>query len=177
MIKKILLGIIGVIVLLLVVAIFVPKDYTVERQIVINKPVTEVFDYIKYLKNQDEYSKWASMDRNMKKTYSGTDATPGFVSAWDSDVKDVGQGEQKILSIVPNKQVDYDLHFIKPFEGRAKAIMKTEDNGNNTTTVKWSIASGMPYPMNLMNLCMNIEEMIGGDLDTGLKNLKAKMEK
>lgn len=177
MIKKILLGLVGVVLLLLIVALFVPKDYQVERQIVINKPVTEVFDYIKYLKNQDEYSKWASMDPNMKKSYTGTDATPGFVSAWDSNDDEVGQGEQKILKIVPNKQVDYDLHFIKPFEGRAKAFMKTEDNGNNTTTVKWNIASGMPYPMNLMNLCMNIEEMIGGDIDTGLKNLKAKMEK
>ncbi|MDT3401855.1 SRPBCC family protein [Mucilaginibacter terrae] len=177
MIKKILIGIIGLIASLLVVAIFVPKDYTVERQITINKPVTEIFDYIKYLKNQDEYSKWASMDPNMKKTYSGTDATPGFVSAWESDVKDVGQGEQKILSIVPDKQINYDLHFIKPFEGRAEAIMKTQDNGNSTTTVKWSIASSMPYPTNLMRLFMNIEEMIGNDLDTGLKNLKGKFDK
>lgn len=177
MIKKILIGIVGLIVLLLVVAIFVPKDYIVEKQITINKPVAEIFNYVKYLKNQDEYSKWASMDPKMKKTYSGTDATPGFVSAWESDVKDVGQGEQKILSIVPDKQIDYDLHFIKPFEGRAKAIMKTQDNGNNTTTVKWSIASSMPYPMNLMRLFMNVEKMIGDDLDTGLKNLKARFDK
>jgi len=177
MIKKILLGIVGVIVLLLIVAIFVPKKYSLERQIVINKPAVEVFNYIKYLKNQDEYSKWASMDPNMKKTYTGTDATPGFVSAWESNNKDVGKGEQKILSITDGKQVDYELHFIEPFEGLAKSYIKTEDNGNKTTTVKWGLSSEMPYPMNLVRLCMSIEDMLGKDLETGLTNLKSQLEK
>ena len=36
------------------------------------------------LKNQDDYSKWASIDSTMKKSYKGIDATPGFVAAWDN---------------------------------------------------------------------------------------------
>ena len=79
----------------LVVALFVKKDYNVEREIVINKSVNEVFSFIKYLKNQDSYSKWAMMDPQMKKTYRGTDGEIGFVSAWESNMKEVGFGEQE----------------------------------------------------------------------------------
>jgi hypothetical protein len=35
----------------------------------------------------------------------------------------------------------------------------------------------MKYPMNLMLLFMNMEKMVGGDLDKGLQNLKSVLEK
>lgn len=79
--KKILIAIAMLIAAVLLAALFIKKDYAVEKQIVINKPKQTVFDYIKLLKNQDNYSKWAMMDPNMTKTYRGTDGTVGFVSA------------------------------------------------------------------------------------------------
>ncbi len=174
---KILFIIIGIIAIALIAAIFIKKDYTVERDITINKPKDSVFNYIKYLKNQDNFSKWASMDKNMKKTYTGTDATPGFTSAWDSDNKDVGKGEQTIVGIAENESIDYNIHFIKPFDGKATAYLTVETVGNNQTKVRWGFASKMKYPMNLMLVCMNMEKMIGDDLQTGLSNLKAILEK
>jgi hypothetical protein len=77
-------------------AIFVKKQYTLEREITINKPKMEVFDYIKYLKNQDRFSKWATMDPAMIKTCRGTDGTVDFASAWDSKNEDVGVEEQEM---------------------------------------------------------------------------------
>lgn len=91
--KRILIAVAVLLALPLLVALFVEKDYLVEREIVVNKPKEEVFNYIKYLKNQDSYSKWASIDLGMKKTYSGTDGTVGFVSGWDSTNDEVGKGE------------------------------------------------------------------------------------
>ncbi len=55
--KKIIIVLGVIIAILLLVALFVKKDYAVEKEIVINKPKTEVFEYIKYLKNQDNFSK------------------------------------------------------------------------------------------------------------------------
>src|SRR6478736_279635 len=94
--KKIAIVLVALIAILLIVALFVKKDFKVEREIVINKPKKEVFDYIRFIKNQDHYSKWAMMDPNMKKTYTGTDGTVGFISAWESENKNVGTGEQEI---------------------------------------------------------------------------------
>ncbi len=125
-VKRILIVIVVLIAIPLVAAIFVKKDYAVQREVIINKPNMEVFEYIKFLRNQDNFSKWASMDPNMTKTYRGTDGTVGFVSAWDSDNKDVGKGEQEILKITEGKRIDYELRFLKPFESTESAYLSTE---------------------------------------------------
>ena len=67
MLKKLLLGIVGIIALLLITALFVDKDFSAQRSIVINKPKAETFAYIKSLKNQDNWSVWGKKDPAMKK--------------------------------------------------------------------------------------------------------------
>lgn len=173
-ILKFLLGIIlGVLAVALIAAIFIDKKYQVEREVVINKPRQEVFDYVKYLKNQNNYSYWASLDSNMQKTFTGTDATVGFISAWKGN-KDVGQGEQEIKKIEEGKRIDYELRFKEPWESTGNSYMTTEDAGANATKVKWVMHGNSNYPMNIMNPFMG--SMIGNDLQTGLDNLKKLME-
>lgn len=176
-VKKIIFFIATLIIIALITALFVKKEYSVEQQIVINKPKQEIFNYIKLLKNQDNYSKWASMDTNMKKTYTGTDGTVGFISAWESEKEEVGSGEQEIKNIVNGERVDYELRFIKPFESTSPAYITTETIANNKTKVKWGFKGKMDYPSNLMMLFMDFEKMIGNDLQTGLNNLKTELEK
>lgn len=161
----------------LLVALFVDQDYAVEREIVINKPKQEVFNYVKFLKNQDNYSTWATRDPNMKKTYTGTDGSVGFVSAWESEDIEVGKGEQEIKNIVDGERIDFELRFYEPFEATEPAAMVTESVSDNETKVKWGFNGHMDYPMNLMLVFMNMEEEIGNDLQTGLDNLKIQLEK
>jgi len=174
--NKILIALAILIAIPLIVALFVKKDYAVEREITINKPKQEVFDYVKLLKNQDNYSKWATMDPNMEKTYRGTDGTVGFVSAWESKVDSVGVGEQEIKRIVEGERIDFELRFIKPFEATEPAFMTTEAVSENKTNVEWGFSGHMEYPMNIMMLFMDFEKMIGDDLQTGLNNLKRELE-
>jgi hypothetical protein len=54
--------------------------------------------------------------------------------------------------------------------------MITEAISPNQTKVKWGFDGKMPYPMNLMLPIMNMEEMLGKDLQDGLNNLKAVLE-
>jgi Polyketide cyclase / dehydrase and lipid transport len=177
---NILLTILGaiacIIVLLLILALFIKKEYAVERSININKPKQEVFNYIRSLKNQDNFSKWATMDPSMKKEFSGTDGTVGFISAWEGNKK-VGKGEQEIKKITEGEQVDFELRFIKPFPGVANSYMQTAAVADGQTTVKWGFDSKMKYPMNLMLVFMNMDKMIGNDFATGLSNLKNILEK
>ncbi len=175
--KIFLIGLASIIVLVFVILLFTKKEYSVEREVVINKPNQEVFDYIKYLKNQDNFSVWAQKDPNMKKTYTGTDGTVGFISAWDSDVKDVGAGEQEIKKITEGERLDFELRFKKPFEATDNAFMTTESMGENQTKVKWGFFGKMKYPMNGMLLMMDMDKMLGGQLQSGLDNLKNVLEK
>lgn len=175
--KWILIIIVLVIAIPVITALFVEKDYAVVRTIVINRPSNEVFDYVKYLRNQDNYSKWAMMDPAMEKTYTGTDATIGFISGWDSDSANVGRGEQEIVGITDGERVDFELRFFEPWESTEQAYLTTEAIDSSHTKVSWGFNGHMDYPMNLMLLTMDFDEAIGGDLQTGLTNLKTVLEK
>lgn len=171
-----LLGLAAFIALILVLGLFMKKDYSVMRSIVINRPNQVVFDYIKLLRNQDNFSKWASMDPNMKKDFRGTDGTVGAVSAWEGNKK-VGQGEQEIMKIEEGKRIEYDLRFIKPFRSQADVYLTTQPTGDNQTEVTWGFSSRMNYPFNILLKVMNMEKMLGNDFSTGLNNLKTILEK
>ncbi len=175
--KLLFFGIIGIIALLLVAALFVKKDYAVQREIVINKPKQQVFDYIKLLKNQNNYSKWAGMDPNMKKEFTGTDGTVGFISAWDSEKSDVGKGEQEIKKIDEGNRINYELRFIKPFKSTSDAYMSVESTSESATKVKWGFSGKWDYPMNIMGLFIDMDKEVGSDFQIGLQNLKGILEK
>jgi uncharacterized protein YndB with AHSA1/START domain len=112
----ILLIIIGLVGLLLIIGLFTKKDYVIERDVIVNKPRNDVFKYVRFIKNQDFYSKWVMSDPNMRKNYSGTDGTPGFIYAWDSAQKETGKGEQEIKRIVDNEHIATEIRFEKPFK-------------------------------------------------------------
>ncbi len=168
--------ILGIIAALLLAGLIISKEIKATKEIVINKPKDEVFNYIKYLKNQQNYSKWATLDPNIKNEFHGTDGRPGFVNHWVGNKK-VGEGEQEITAIEEGKALHTDLRFIKPFKSFAKSTMTTEAIDANSTKVSWGFESQMNYPMNIMKVFMNMSEMIGKDFSTGLVNLKTILEK
>ena len=171
----IVLVLVGLIGLLFIIALFIKKEYTIERVITINKPKQVVFNYVKFLKNQGYYSKWVMMDPNKKTDFKGTDGTVGFVYAWDSKNKNAGKGEQEILKIIEGERIDVEVRFIRPFEGIAKTPFKTESVSENQTKVIWGMEGKSKYPMNLMNPFM--DNLLGKDLQTSLTTLKTILEK
>lgn len=175
--KKVLLAIVGIVALLLLVALFVKSDYAVEREVTISKPKQEVFDYIKFMKNQDNFSVWNMKDPASKREFKGTDGTVGFIYSWDSQMDDVGKGDQEIKKIAEGERVDMELRFYRPFEATDYAYFTTEMADSASTKVKWGFNGKMPYPMNLMLLFMDMDGMLGKDLQAGLDNLKAILEK
>ena len=172
LVKKILLAIAIIIAIPLVIAIFVKKEYEIEREVIIQKPRQEVFSYLKHLKNQDQYNKWVMMDPNIKKEYKGTDGTVGFVYSWASD--EVGKGEQEIKKITEGERIDMEIRFIEPFAGIAYTPFTTEAVSENETRVRWAMKGKSSYPMNIMNLFMN--KTLGESLEGSLATLKTVLE-
>src|SRR5690606_16442933 len=129
--KNILLILAIIIAIPLIAALFVKREFTSERQITINKPKQEVFEYVKHISNQKDYDVWHKMDPAAKTTTRGTDGTVGFVYAWDG--QEIGKGEQEITNIVEGERVDTQLRFKEPFESVASCYMLTEANGADQT--------------------------------------------
>ena len=173
--KMILLGIVALIVLVLVIALFVKKDFAVERSITINKPNQEVFDYVKMLKNQKNWSSFSQADPEMKAWHKGTDGTVGAVYGWES--KMMGNGEQVITKIAEGERVDIDMHFKGMMASTSPAYPATKVLSDSTTQVTWAMSGKMSYPMNFMGLFMSMDEMIGKEYHKSLEQLKSLLEK
>ncbi len=171
--KKIILVILALIALPLVIALFLKKSYHVERSITIDKSQSEIYNFIKYVKNQKKFAVWSQYDPNQKDSYIGTDGEVGFINKWESDHEKVGVGEMKVFKMTPYSRIDYKFKFYEPFEALDDSgYFQLEKLNANKTKVIWGYDGKMEYPSNILLLFLNFEEMIGEDFSKGLKNLK-----
>ncbi len=165
---------IGLVALVLLAAAIASKTYSISSVKEVNLPKTKVYDFIVLLKNQNKFSKWALIDPNMQTTFRGEDGKVGFVSAWESNDKNVGKGEQEITAIDAGRQISYEIRFERPFKSTGNATMLIEAINEHSTRVTWTFFGSMPYPFNLMSVVM--KKAIANDLAVGLNNLKALLE-
>lgn len=170
----ILYTILGLIAIILLAAAIMPKAFTISAEIVIEKPSSEVFNYVKHLKNQEKYSVWVMADPNVKLDYKGTDGTVGFIASWSSENKNVGVGAQEIKAIKEGERYDVELRFEKPFKATNQANTITTVVGDNRTKVTSVFSGSNPFPMNLM--VPMIKKMLLKDMNQNFTNLKSILE-
>jgi hypothetical protein len=170
----ILLVLAGIIALLLVIALFMKKEHYVNREIIINATTQKVFDFLKLLKNQDQFNKWARTDKNRKEETKGTDGTVGFIYSWSGN-KSAGQGEKEIINIVEGKRIETEIRFVKPMKISASVIMETESLSDDQTKVNLINAGTLKYPLNIM--IPMAERNFAKEMDMSLSTLKNILEK
>ena len=170
----ILLIVAGIIALLLVIALFMKKEHYIKREIIINAPRQKVFDYIKLLKNQDEFNTGAMEDPNRKREFKGTDGTVGYIYAWSGN-KNAGEGEKEIKNIIEGRSIETEIRFVKPMAATASIIMETESLSDDQTKVTWSNGGILKYPVNIFIPMM--EKNVAKDMDSSLSTLKNILEK
>src|SRR4051812_16858098 len=107
-ITTILLVLAAIIALLLIIALFMKREHYVNREIIINAPRQKVFDFLKLLRNQDKFNKWARTDPDRKEETNGTDGTVGYIYSWSGN-KSAGQGEKEIMNIVEGKRIETEI--------------------------------------------------------------------
>jgi hypothetical protein len=164
-----------VLAIIFILAIVAPKSYDVNRSIVISRPRSDVFEYLKYLKNMDHWSPWAKKDPNMDKKFRGTDGEVGAVSYWNGN-KDVGEGEQEITGILPGERIEGELRFLKPWKSQSDCYLITEDTPEKGTKVTWGFKGRNKFPIGIMMLFMNMDKMVGKDFEEGLASLRSQLE-
>lgn len=162
--------------IVLIVALFVKKDFEVKRTVEIERNVTDVFDYIRYLENHEQFTVWSQLDPTMTKTYSGPDGHVGGLYKWNSTLEEVGAGEQEIVELKENDRLVFDLRFKKPWESEAIATMQLEETSSTSTKIDWSVRGETPWPWNITLLFMDMDGELGPDLEKGLLNLKNTLE-
>jgi hypothetical protein len=178
MIIKILVVIVAIVSVAAVVAMFTRNKYTLKRDVIVKKPKDEVFHFIKLNRNQTHYSKWLSFDPETRIDFFGAeDGQPGAILAFASKDKRTGKGEWETRRIVEGERVEFELRFLEPFQFTANGHFSTEAVSPTETKVTWVYNSGMDWPMNFMLLFLDMEKVVGNDIQTSLSTLKVRLEK
>ena len=174
-VATILLVVGGIIALLLIIALFMKKEHYVKREIVINAPTQKVFDFLRLLKNQDQFNKWATAGKqNRKEEFKGTDGTVGYIYSWRGD-KSAGQGEKEIKNIIEGKKIETEIRFVKPMRVSSSVIFETEPLSDHQTKVNLINTGTLNYPLNIM--IPMAEKRFPKDMDDSLSTLKSILEK
>jgi len=161
------------IIILFLLALFMRKNHFASTEITINTPSEKVFDFVRLLKNQEKFNKYAAKDQNRIVTETGIDGTVGYIFTWSGD-RSAGKGEKEILTIDEGKEITSEIRFEKPMKTSATIVMKTIALGNNQTKVIWSNAGELPIPFNVM--IPFFEKNFTKDMNESLQKLKSILE-
>ncbi|MEJ5994321.1 SRPBCC family protein [Pedobacter sp. Du54] len=173
-----ILKVIGIIVLVLAIIIvvggmFLPKTYTVSRTTAINASDSVVYKNIADFNEFYKWNPWARQEPTAKIKVSGPVAAPAHLYEWEG--KETGQGYMKIKSVEPNKMVDIELKFLKPFESMADTRFDITPDGSGSK-VTWTMSGENNLMSKWMGVFMSMDSMIGKDFENGLTYLKEKSE-
>jgi uncharacterized protein YndB with AHSA1/START domain len=173
MLKKILLGLVGLVAVLLAIGFVLPSTYRVERSMEIAAPAEKLFPYFADTHEWKKWAVWNQRDPNMKIEYSGPQSGTGAKWSWQS--KSEGNGQMELTRADAPGLVEYKLYF-PDFNSTSSGKITLVPSGAGTK-VSWSNEGDMGGNPLMHYMALMMEKMVGPDFESGLKNLKTIAEK
>jgi uncharacterized protein YndB with AHSA1/START domain len=173
MTRKIAIGAAVLVALLAAVVALQPAEFAIERSEHIAAPPEVVYPHIASLRAMDAWSPWVKMDQRIQIAHEGPESGVGAIEAWTGP--HTGTGRMTITSARPNQEVEIALEFFEPMPSRnlARFTLAPEDGG---TRVTWRMEGTNTFVGKAASLVMNMEQMIGGNFERGLADLKKLAE-
>jgi hypothetical protein len=175
MFKKIALGVVAILAIIVGLAAMKPDSFSVKRVVSIKAPPEKIAALITDFHQWSNWSPWEHLDPNMKRTFSGAPSGKGAVYEWEGN-KDVGKGRMEVADAATPVKTIIKLDFLQPVESQNIAEFTLLPQGE-MTTVSWDMHGPMPFTAKLMNVFISMDAMIGKDFERGLANLKTVAEK
>ena len=169
----------GVVVLLAAVAATRPSAYHVERAHEVGAPPEAVFGVLDDLRQFAGIlvlfgSPWEQGDPHMQKTIEGPAAGIGQSYSWNGN-REVGQGRMALQESVPGQRVRIRLDFVKPMRSTSFCTFGIAGTPSGST-VTWSMDGNHNFIGRILGLFMNMDRMLGSDIEKGLARLKTVAE-
>lgn len=173
-ILKITLGIIVVAVIAIVGAAFLlPHTAEVERSVVIQADIDEVFSHVNSLQKFNKWSPWTASDPNMVIEYSGPSQGVGASMSWQSDVREVGSGTQTIIESIKNRRVESEVVFGDGGGGHSRVELVPVDDDVQVT---WSFIMDFQGSPVTRYFGLALDRMLAPYFEQGLAELKRTVE-
>ena len=171
--RNVIIIIIGTFLILWGLSFLLSRSYTVERSILVDAPVDNVYDYVSNLKNWKYWNPWLTRDPDTNITYFLNHDGSKAQMQWKSTT--TGNGEVHISLNKPEYRILYSLTaegFETAIHGEFLFRIK-----NNKTQITW-IDNGDLGPSPLSKYYIHVvENTIGSEFEKGLYNLKNIIEK
>lgn len=172
MIKKIILGLAGIVIALALIGFLLPRHVHLQRSVIIDRPASMVYATVNSFVLFPKWSPWQHLDPDMKQTAEGPREGVGAKLVWSGNDK-IGTGTQIITASTPSQSVQSDLTFGDM--GTSVSALKLAAAGSGTA-ITWSLDSDMGFGPVGRYFGLIMDSAVGKDFDSGLKNLKALVE-
>lgn len=160
------------IVILLIIALFLPDGYFIEKSAIIKRPCAFVMDKVADFHNHIQWNPWQPIDTRNEDKITGLAKRPGHKYSWKGTK--IGTGSLTLRDI-DDKHIHFDLEFIKPVKTIARDNWLFEEWGNDETKVTWQNSGTLPYPIGRLIGYM-LHKNLTRQFTQGLKNLKKYCE-
>ncbi|MHC4547762.1 MAG: SRPBCC family protein [Planctomycetota bacterium] len=171
MLKKIFIGLVVIILILVGVGFALPTDYEVSRYVVIDAKPSRIHDHVGDLKRWDDWMPWKEQDPSMEITYGKRTTGVGANQTWTG--KD-GQGEIVLTSSDKDRGIEYDMSFDQG-KIKSKGSVLYEVVGKSTR-VTWTMSGEWPTPVLGGYMALLMKPLIGSSFEKGLAKLKQTVE-
>ncbi len=170
--KRIALGLVALVVILVLVSFALPSSYRVERVATIKAPIAKVYALTGDLNEWPKWSPWIDMDPTIETTVANKATGVGAHQRWTGAS---GDGELTFTKADPATGVEYDMSFNKG-QFKSRAGMALSKDGEGTKLTWWMTGElGMNPMARYMGVMM--DKWVGKDFDRGLEKIKAAVEK
>ncbi len=151
-----------------------PADFRITRSTVVDAPPQAVFELVNDLHRWEAWSPWAKLDPAAVKSYEGPPAGLGAASTWSGN-DEIGEGRMMITQSRPFELVQLSLEFKRPMQATDAAELVFTPEGAHTR-ITWSMYGKRNFVAKAFGLFMNVDKMVGGQFETGLRQLKTLAE-
>ena len=125
-----------------------PARVYVERSIIIDRPVTMMFELLNGYQHYEAYSPWVGRDPDARFTTSGPESGVGARLSWMGDPQLVGSGWQEIVASTPYENISIKLDF--DAQGVADIGFNLVAQGESTE-VTWYFDSDLTEDVNFVD--------------------------
>jgi hypothetical protein len=174
MLKRIGIGFVALVVVVVAVVALQPSHFSVSRSAVVPAPPGDVFAVLDSFEHFSDWSPWDKRDPAMNREWSGPVSGIGAAYHWVGN-DDVGEGRMTIVESVPDEEVAIRLEFIKPFAAVNEDRFTLQPEGT-ATRVTWTMSGDLGFVGKAFGLIKSHDQMIGPDFEKGLEALGPVVE-
>ena len=171
--KKSLVAVAILVAALAGVGFVLPQTYHVERTVTIQAPADRIYPYISAFRRWPEWIAWTTNKYpDMTVKFGDADTAVGAGYSWAG--KSSGNGAIRFTSLEPGKAIGYHLDFENgQYLSEGTITLVVEGAATKATWTNGGDLGNNPFSR-WFGLLM--DSMMGPDFETGLQNLKARVE-